>query len=91
MKKFLLALALCTVGFSAQASTENIVCLVNGKTMIYEDVDAWFLEPGFTKIVGNGRDIRIFGLHTCIFVKRGSKDWESEWKKAKKILERPIE
>lgn len=91
MKKFLLALALCTFSVGAQASTENIVCLVNGKTMIYEDVDAWFVNPGFTKIAGKGRDVRIFGLHTCIFVKRGSTDWEAEWSKAKKILERSIE
>ena len=38
MKKFLLAVVLCIMGVSAQAANENVICLVNGKTTIYEDV-----------------------------------------------------
>lgn len=91
MKKFLLALILCTIGFSAHATTGNIICSVNNKTVVYENVDVYFHDSGLTRIMYKKNDIRIQGLYTCIFVKRGREGWEAEWKKAKKIMERSVE
>lgn len=94
MKKFLLALILCIVGFSAHAATENVICLVNGKTVIYEDVSVFHLSGGGVRIFKRGHyDIKIHGLYTCMEVDRADSDvnWKPEWENVKKMMERSIE
>lgn len=91
MKKLLLAMILCTISFGAQAARDNIICSINGKTVVYEDVDVYFITSG-TKIKSNKfSGVILSGLYTCVTVIRDKDGWEDEWKKAKKLLERPLE
>ena len=94
MKKFLLALALCTIGFGAQAASENVICSVNGKTIMYEDVHVYHPSDGTTRIVKKDKyDIRLAGLYTCVEVDRADsdKEWPTQWINVKKLMGRSLE
>ena len=91
MKTLILALALCIISSGAYAAKDNIICSVDGKTIIYENIDVYFMNSGSVKIYDKKfSGVEIGGIYTCIRVVRQRSGWEAEWEKVKTLMQKDV-